>query len=77
MNKIFILTLTALSLIGCGDSSKSDEKMEIAKLYTVKKGDKVIRSDENIPASIKVHHTDGSGESVVELVKGKATLVHK
>jgi len=77
MNKILILTLTTLSLIGCGNSSNPDEKMEIAKFYTVKKGDQVVKSDENISAFIKVHHTDGSAESVIELIEGQATLIHK
>jgi len=51
--------------------------MEIAKLYTVKKGDQVVKSDENTSAFIKVHHTDGSAESVIELIEGQATLIHK
>jgi len=77
MNKILILTLTILSLIGCGNSSNPDEKMEIAKFYTVKKGDQVVKSDENTSTIIKVHHTDGSAESVIELIEGQATLIHK
>jgi len=77
MKKILIPIFTALFLLGCGNSSSSDKVMEIAHLYTVKKGDKVIKNDENISTSIKVYHTDGSEESVIELIEGKATIKRK
>lgn len=79
MNKILILIVTVLSLVGCGieNGSNSDEKMEIAKLYTVNQGDQVIKDDENASVILKVHHTGDSAESVIELIQGQATIIHQ
>jgi len=41
------------------------------------KGDKVIKTDENVSTIIKVHHIDGSKESIIELIEGNATIIRK
>ena len=78
MKNIFILTSISLLFSGCGsDESSKDVTMKISKLYTMKKGDKVIKTNENLTTLIKVHHVDGKKESVIELIQGNATIKRK
>jgi len=80
MKNIFIFISTLFLFMGCGGSggsgSSSDVVMEVSKLYTVKKGDKVIKSDQNITTIIKIHHAGDKKESVIELIEGNATIIH-
>jgi len=79
MKNLLILTLTSLLFLGCGaeDKSAKDKTMKMSQLYTMNKGDKVIKTDENVSTIIKVHHIDGSEESIIELIEGNATIIRK
>lgn len=79
MKNIFILTSMLLLFLGCGseDESSKDKTMKISKLYTLKKGDKVIKTNENLTTLIKVRHVDGRKESIIELLEGNATIIRK
>jgi len=80
MKKLLIFTSIAVVLIGCGGSgsgSSADETMVTAQLYTLKKGDKIVKIDANKTTFLKIHHTDGAKESVVELIEGNATIIRK
>lgn len=79
MKNLLILTLTSLLFLGCGteDEPAKDKTMKMSQLYTMNKGDKVIKTDENVSTIIKVHHIDGSKESIIELIEGNATIIRK
>lgn len=79
MKNLLILTLTSLLFLGCGTEDKpaKDKTMKMSQLYTMNKGDKVIKTDENVSTIIKVHHIDGSKESIIELIEGNATIIRK
>ena len=79
MKNLLIFTLTSLLFLGCGTEDKpaKDKTMKMSQLYTMNKGDKVIKTDENLSTIIKVHHIDGSEESIIELIEGNATIIRK
>ena len=79
MKKIVISIVTLILFAGCGigNNDKADKEMVLSQLYTLKKGDKVVKKDINTTAVVNIHHTDKKKESVVELVKGSATIVYK
>lgn len=79
MKNLLILTLTSLLFLGCeiDDKPAKDKTMKMSQLYTMNKGDKVIKTDENVSTIIKVHHIDGSEESIIELIEGNATIIRK
>jgi len=79
MKNIFIFTSISLLFIACGTEDKpaKDKTMKISQLYTMNKGDKVIKTDENLSTVIKVRHIDGSEESIIELIEGNATIIRK
>lgn len=78
MKNIFILTSISLLFLGCDlDKSSKDITMKISKLYTMKKGDKVIKTNGSSTALIEIHHVDSSKESVIELIQGNATIKRK
>ena len=72
-----ILTISALSLllVNCGGSGGTkDRVMEKGELYTVSKGDVIVKASEE--ATVKVTHVSGKDSSTVSLVDGNATITH-
>ena len=79
MKKIVISIVTLLLFAGCGigNNDKADKEMVISQIYTLKKGDKIVKKDINATSVVKIRHTDKKEDIVVELVKGSATIVYK
>ena len=77
MKKIYIYSLALVVLVGCGGgtgSSEPDQKMIIDEIYTVDRGDKIVKTSES--AILYISHIDGQSESTVELQSGEATILH-
>jgi len=81
MIKYTIAAATVLFITACGGGSSSGTNggstttLAPEQTYTVYPGDKLIK---NTPDTIvKITHTDGHDESLVELVAGDATIIRK
>jgi hypothetical protein len=77
---IMITSILFLTACGGGGSSSSTNNgstitMIPEQVYTVYPGDKLIK---NTPDTlVKITHTDGHTESLIELVAGDATIIKK
>ena len=72
-----LLTMSALSLLltNCGGSGGTKDRiMEAGELYSVSKGDVIVKASEE--ASVKITHVSGQDKSTVSLVEGNATITH-
>jgi uncharacterized lipoprotein YehR (DUF1307 family) len=84
MHKILIFISAIILIVGCGSGGgeedttpglnpgTGDTEMVVNQLYTVSKGDQVIKNSSG--TKIKILHSDGSRRSTVELIAGNATL---
>ena len=75
-----ILLASALLFMGCGSSDSSIEgseskivNMEYNKIYSVKKGDKIVKTTDD--AIVKITKQTESETSDVELLEGKAQII--
>jgi hypothetical protein len=75
IKQILITSALSLILVGCGGSGGSkDRVMEKGELYSVSKGDVIVKASDE--ASVKITHVSGKATSTVSLVDGNATITH-
>lgn len=88
MNKIFILTMATLLLVGCGGGGSSsgsssesgaivgpsdDSELVVSEPEIVYPGNKVVKNSED--TLIQISHTDGTDTSTIVLLQGSATII--
>jgi len=83
MKKIFIFTITALFLVGCGGGGSSSDsgstgpsgtlELTVSEPQTVYPGNKVIKNSED--TLLQINHTDGVETSTIVLLQGSATII--
>jgi hypothetical protein len=75
IKQILIMSTLSLVLINCGGSDGTKDRiMETGELYSVSKGDVIVKTSGE--ASVKITHVSGKSSSTVSLVDGKATITH-
>jgi hypothetical protein len=81
--KYFTFLFPAVLIItGCGggtsstsSSGESDIIMETDHSYTVKPGDRIVKTSS--PTLVEIKHTDGHTDSTVTLIEGEAKIIQK
>ena len=83
MKKMFVFTITALLLVGCGGGSSSDGsssvgpsqdvELVVSEVEAVYPGNKVIKNSED--TLVQIQHTDGTDTSTIVLLQGSATII--
>ena len=83
MKKIFLGSIAAMLINGCGSESTKapveeeldDINMTIGTVYNVFPKNKILKHSEN--ALVRISHMDGEKSSTVILLSGKATITRK
>jgi len=75
IKKLLTMSMLSLLLTNCGGSTGTkDRVMEQGELYSVSKGDVIVKASDE--ASLKITHVSGQGTSTVALLNGNATITH-